>query len=160
MVLLRKIFGIYAYGFLLKNACTNVSKRATQGPIFISLLFVLYFLVKLNFDYESVFANLLFKNQLSLKLQENIKILPYDRLLKMRAFRYCSPAVLFTRQTAQEFSKILLEYEGYPKPYDELLWEYDMRNFFSFRKVGMMLQPNLVFHGFADSTKDGDKIWS
>ena len=140
----------------------DFTNRATQGPIFVSILFIFYFIVRFssskNLDYY------FFKNQfLKRVVQETASsttttILPYHQILKTRAFRYCSPAVLYTKDAAVEFSRILVEYDGYPLPYDELLWEYDLKNMLGFRKVGMMLQPNLVIHGFARSTKVGQNF--
>lgn len=84
----------------------------------------------------------------------------YEILLKqsgwywyVRAWSFCTPAVLYPRVSVEEVSEEFLSNERF-QPYDWMLWAMDLRRVFRLETVGLMVQPNLVFHrDLARSTK-------
>ena len=63
----------------------------------------------------------------------------------MRAWSYCTPAILYQRKRALEVAELYKDVFR-NQPYDEVLWYYDLAKMQSEFCTGKMIQPNLIEH--------------
>ena len=125
---------------LISKKCVAKGKSSRKIQF---LSFTLLFLVAF-YHFKSYgrlrFYNYLYKN--------------YHHKIYTRAWRACTPIVLYTRHTAAKFSQLLLNYNYGLHQYDDLLWFMDIYDMLQFKSVGMMMQPNSVIHGMARTTHE------
>lgn len=130
------------------NFSASVFDGVSTSKIFISSNFKF---VILGIFSVYITSYLIFKSWTRQKLYEFVSQ-KYDSPIQTRAWQGGTPAVLYESNFADQFSEKLLNYQEGLLQYDGVLWNLDLVNGLKFKPTGMMVQPNLIFHGMAKTT--------